>query len=354
MKTKPLKLKYQIFLYMSVSLFIWFVICNIVSEWLYWLEDEKGVEFPLKFYIFINAVQLLLLIFMNIPFMHFLIKHIDRPVQKIISSLNRIADGNYNEKINFESKNEFDEIKDAFNSMSEQLETAQKIKENAENERILLFANMAHDLKTPITSILGYSKALSDRIITDEQKKSEYLATINSKASKMNELIDRLFEYVKLDSTENLLHKENCDIAEILRNCLADVYTEYEEQKIHLEIEIPDSPVIKNVDKVELSRVYTNLLNNVLKHNTPNIRALVKMNEDGTVLIADSGEAFPKTVADSLFMPFVCGDQSRQSKNGSGLGLALAYKIMKKHGGDLRLLTELPGYTKGFSVELKN
>ena len=77
------------------------------------------------------------------------------------------------------------------------------------------------------------------------------------------------------------------------------------------------------------------------------------MDENGTAFFADSGEAVPREVEASLFVPFVSGDKSRQSKNGSGLGLALAYKIMKKHGGDLRLIKNVEGYTKGFLVELK-
>lgn len=351
MKAKTRKLRFQIFLYMVVTLLLWFVIITALSEYLYYIEEKSGVELPFKFYILVNILQAVLLVLMNIPFLRFLIKHVDRPVQKIIASLNRIAEGNYSEKISFESKNEFDEIKDTFNSMAEKLEAAEKIKHKAENERILLFANMAHDLKTPITSIIGFSKALSDGIISDEAKKIEYLATINSKATKMNGLIDRLFEYVKLESTENLLHKEDCDVAEILRNCVADVYAEYEEKRISLEIEIPETPVIKKADKVELSRVYTNLLNNVLKHNQNGIKVLVKMDAEGCVLIADSGEKIPAEVKESLFMPFVSGDKSRQSKNGSGLGLSLASKIMKKHGGTLRLSENIPGYTKGFVAE---
>ena len=353
MKNKSKKLKYQIFLYMAMGLVIWFAIATALSEILYYLEDAWEIDLPIKWYLLLNIIQAGLLVLMNIPFLQFLMKHVDKPVQKIVEALNRLADGKYDEKINFESQNEFDEIKDAFNSMAEKLEAADRIKQNAENERVLLFANMAHDLKTPITSIIGFSKALSDGIIEDEEKKSEYLATINSKALKMNDLIDRLFEYVKLESAENILHKEDCDVAEILRNCIADVYTEYEDKKIQLEIKIPDDAVVKSVDKIELSRVYTNLLNNILKHNSSQINVLVTMDENGTAFFADSGEAVPREVEASLFVPFVSGDKSRQSKNGSGLGLALAYKIMKKHGGDLRLIKNVEGYTKGFLVELK-
>ncbi len=351
------KLKYQIFLYMALGLVIWFVIATALSEILYYLEDVKEIEFPIKWYLLLNAFQAFLLILMNIPFLRFLMKHVDNPVQKIVEALNHLADGKYYEKIEFESHNEFDEIKDAFNSMAEKLEAAEKIKQNAENERVLLFANMAHDLKTPITSIIGFSKALSDGIIEDDEKKVEYLTTINSKAVKMNDLIDRLFEYVKLESADNILHKEKYDVAEILRNCLADVYAEYEDKKIQLEIKIPDKPIIKDVDKIELSRVYTNLLNNILKHNSRGINVLVKMDDDASVLIADSGEPIPPEVQESIFMPFISGDKSRQSKNGSGLGLALAYKIMKKHGGDLVFISDFSasdfsGYTKGFLIKL--
>lgn len=349
---KSRKLRIQIFTYMIAVIVIWFAAVYVLAEYIYFLEDKRGVEFPQRFYITFDCIQAVLLVLMNIPFVRFLIKHIDRPVRKIVDGLNKIADGKYDEKIDFDAKNELDEIKNAFNEMVAKLADAEKIKQNAENERVLLFANMAHDLKMPITSIIGFSKALSDGIIEDEKKQAQCITTINSKALKMNDLIDRLFEYVKLESAENRLHLDFTDVAEVLRNCIADVYTEYEEKNILPEIDIPDEPIIKNADKLELSRVYTNLLSNVIKHNLGSIRVLVRMKADGKVIIADSGEALPYNIAENLFTPFVSGDSFGRNVGGSGLGLSLAYKIMKKHGGDLRFIQgddEVPkGYTKGF------
>lgn len=361
MKTKSHKLKFQIFIYMAAVLLIWFLISSSISELFYYLEEKRNIEFPFRIYILLNVIDMVFLVLMNIPFLRFLIKHIDKPVQKIIGGLNQISGGDYKEKISFDARNELDEIKDAFNDMTEKLEEAESIKQNAENERVLLFANMAHDLKTPITSIIGFSKALSDGIIDDKEKQKQYISTINSKAVKMNDLIDRLFEYVKLESSDNQLHLENVDIAEILRNCIADVYTEYEEKQIQIEIDIPDTAIIKKVDKLELSRVYTNLLNNAIKHNPEGIRVSVFMDSDGNTMISDSGDVLSKELAEKLFTPFVSGDSSRQSSNGSGLGLALAYKIMKKHGGDISFCqnNEFPdcliipaGYTKAFVVTI--
>ena len=341
---------------MTIGLLLWFITGSILAEILYYFEDKRGFEFPFKFYIILDFFQAVLLVLINIPFCLFLIRYVDKPVQKIIKGLNLISTGTYSERIDFSSGNELDEIKIAFNDMAEKLIEAEKIKQNAENERVLLFANMAHDLKTPITSIIGFSKALSDGIIDSEEKKKEYISTINLKAVKMNDLIDRLFEYVKLESSENQLRKEDFDIAEILRNCIADVYAEYEDKNIQLELDIPDTPIIKNVDKIELARVYTNILNNAIKHNPSGICVYVKMEFDGKTLIADSGKHISEELAEKLFIPFVSGDSSRRSSNGSGLGLSLAKKIIEKHGGDLSFTQDeyaVPaGYVKAFIVDL--
>ena len=236
-----------------------------------------------------------------------------------------------------------------------QLDKTEKIKEKAEEERLMLFANMAHDLKTPISSIIGYSKTLAGGIITDESKKIEYLNTIFSKAVRMNDLIDRLFEYVKLESPENILHKKNVDIAELLRKSVGNVYTDFEEAGINLEAEIPEKPIFKEVDPLEIDRVFTNLLNNARKHNPAETTVSIFMNEKGKVTIADNGTPIASEVQKHLFKPSVSGDESRTSKNGSGLGLALAYKIMQKHGGKLSLVSPCicnqTKFTKAFVVE---
>lgn len=158
MKNKNRKLKFQIFKYMAVIFSIWFILTSFFWEILYYLEEKHGMDFSSKTYILVSIIQILLLVVMNIPFLRFLMNHVDKPVQKIIGSLNKIAEGNYGGKI-------------------------------------------------------------------------------------------------------------------------------------------------------------------------------------------------PAEVKDSLFMPFVSGDKFRSSKNGSGLGLSLAYKIMKKHDGSLRLEENVPGYTKGFVAE---
>lgn len=350
-KLKGLKsLKSQIILFMAAGVLVWFLIVESLNEYM-WLQEELGkitvTNGTLTIFVIIQA---LLFIIINIPFMIFMIKHIDKPVQKIVQGLRKIKSSDFSEKIDFKSNNEFDEIKNEFNKMSEELEKSSKLREEVENQKNLLFANMTHDLKTPITTIQGYSKALLDGIVETSEKQSNYISTIYSKSLLMNDLIDRLFEYVKINSNLNVLNRENVDVAELLRNCLSSVYTEYEERNIELSIEIPEEPVILNIDAVEVKRVFNNILMNVLLHNKPSIKVLVQMDQSGNIIVADSGEKISTAVEENMFQPFVKGDDSRKSGKGSGLGLSLSQKIMEKHGGKLVYLKEFPGYTKAFSI----
>ena len=85
MKANLKKLKYQIFLYMALGFALWFLFSTAISEWIYYLEDQRGIEFPFRFYIMLDIIQGVLLILINIPFLRFLIKHVDMPVQKIVT-----------------------------------------------------------------------------------------------------------------------------------------------------------------------------------------------------------------------------------------------------------------------------
>lgn len=343
-------LKIQICLFMTANVLVWFLIANGINEYIWYKEELGELVITNGLFTLLSVVQALLFIIINLPFLFFLINHIDKPVQKIVKGLRKIKSEKFDERIDFNSGNEFDEIKNEINIMSEELKKNATFRAEAENQKTLLFANMAHDLKTPITSIQGFSKALCDDVVESLEKRAEYINTIYSKSKAMNDLIDRLFEYVKINSDLNALNLQDTDVAELLRNCVSEVYTEFEERGIRLEIHIPETPVIKPVDKVELRRVYANILTNVIVHNDGAIRCLIRMDGRGNAIIADSGNAIPQKYAEQIFQPFAKGYFSRKSGCGSGLGLSLSKKIMEKHGGDLFYLDRYENYAKAFSV----
>lgn len=220
-----------------------------------------------------------------------------------------------------------------------------------DKERNLLLSDIAHDIKTPITTLCSYSKALLDDLVQGE-KRQEYLDAIYHKAMRMNELITLLFEYVKMDSTGFMLHMEECDLGDILRECTAALYTDFEERKMMLQVEIPEISTPYNADKVQIARAINNLLTNAVWYGREGGRVLVQL-EEYTITVADDGQEIDKELAEHIFVPFTRGDKARSTEGGSGLGLSIALRIVEMHGGELRLNCNYGhGYTKAFQIIL--
>ena len=220
-----------------------------------------------------------------------------------------------------------------------------------DREKNLLLSDIAHDIKTPITTLCSYSKALSDELVQGE-KRQEYLDAIYRKSMRMNELITLLFEYVKMDSTGFMLHKEECDLGDILRECTAALYTDFEERKMILQAMIPEISTPYSADKVQIARAINNLLANAARYGRESGRVLVKL-EEYTITVADDGQEIDQELARHIFDPFTRGDKARSTDGGSGLGLSIAFKIVEMHGGELRLNRDYGhGYTKAFQIIL--
>ncbi len=226
-----------------------------------------------------------------------------------------------------------------------------------DRKRSLMISDIAHDLKTPITTISGYAQAISEGVVKEPEKQKEYLEAITRKSNQMNELIQLLYEYVKLDSEGFVLKKEKTDIGEFLREAVAAVYADMETHQVELDLDIPEEKIYYDLDRMEFGRAVNNILNNALQHNPSGIRLVIQMRRMGDgnwkIIIGDSGVAIPTEIAQNIFDPFVLGDASRNSRNGSGLGTSISYKIVAMHGWDLDLEQRpTPEYTKAFIITL--
>lgn len=220
-----------------------------------------------------------------------------------------------------------------------------------DKQRNLLLSDIAHDIKTPLTTLCGYSKALSDGVVEGE-KQREYLEAIHEKSLRMDELLTLLFEYVKMDSSGFELHREKGELGELLRECIAALYTDFEEKDITLVIEISEEPVFCQMDKVQMTRAITNLLNNSIRYGKEGGRVMVRL-EDSVITVSDDGMEIDKEFSEHIFEPFSRADGARSTSGGSGLGLSIAHKIVQMHGGELRLRLDYgQGYTKAFQIWL--
>nr|MCR5213439.1 HAMP domain-containing histidine kinase [Eubacterium sp.] len=176
--------------------------------------------------------------------------------------------------------------------------------------------------------------------VVDDSKKDEYLEAIQRKTGRMNELITLLFDYVRLGSEGFKLNKEKIDICELVREVAASEYSDVEDDGMQMEVDIPEKVCFVEADKIQLSRVITNLITNARRHNAKgtDIGIFVVIDDDIRIFVADNGQAIPEEKVETLFDPFVMGDKSRNSKGGSGLGLSIVKKIVDMHGFRIRLV----------------
>ena len=248
------------------------------------------------------------------------------------------------------------------------LEAAERKKLDEYNQRRnLMLSDIAHDLRTPITTVSGYAKALADGMVPKERV-PEYLDSIQKKSERMNELISLLFDYVRLDSDGFKLAKEKTDVCELLRETAAVLYQDVEDKGDTFDIDIPEEAIVLELDRMQFSRVISNLITNAVKHNESGteIGLFVRNREDEDIriIVADTGKMIPDDKKDTIFDPFVMGDESRQSKGGSGLGLSIARKVVEMHGSKIRLLQgdevkklgikteEGASFTKAFEIRI--
>ena len=240
----------------------------------------------------------------------------------------------------------------------------QEIRERYERARNLMLSDIAHDLRTPITTIGGYAKALNDGLVTSEEKRTEYLDAIQNKSERMSDLITLLFDYVRLDSENYTLRLEKIDITELLRENAALLYADVEEKGMEFEIDIPEEPMEISVDRLQISRVITNLINNALKHNQAGTTIRLQMrcitdagkkkqSERYQIIVSDNGIMIPPLAAEHIFEPFFMADASRESKGGSGLGLSIAKKIVEMHGWTIELLQDFERQEKSFVINIR-
>lgn len=236
----------------------------------------------------------------------------------------------------------YKEMSENLRRTAEELEKQNREKTRLEESKKQMLADISHDLKTPITTIQGYSKALYEGVVKDEEHTKKYLKYIYDKSIRVTSLIDELFMYSKLDSPNVPFQKVYNDICEFYRGVIAEHYDLFEEKEMEIDIDIPDEKMTYSFDQKLLYRALSNLLQNTIKYNPVNTEIYLQLyqREDHLIIeIGDDGVGIHEEIAQSLFDPFVRGDKSRVTDGGSGLGLAITKKIIELHNGCIKVDT---------------
>lgn len=239
------------------------------------------------------------------------------------------------------------EINELIYSHNQEL-SRQKRLEQANKE---LLTSLSHDVRTPLTSLLGYLDALESDIV-DDGEKEEYIKIARKKAYDLKRLIDTLFDWFKIDSKELKLIMQDTDICELTKEIVIDWLPTLEQKEITPEIEIPDEEWILELDTSAYKRMVSNLIQNAVEHSScSHLKVAAKQNNGIiSIIVKDNGIGIGKDKLPQVFERLYKGDTSR-SRQGSGLGLSIVKELAKIHGGRVTAQSNIGEYTE-FTIEL--
>ncbi|WP_334075391.1 MULTISPECIES: HAMP domain-containing sensor histidine kinase [Paenibacillus] len=267
-------------------------------------------------------------------------KRITGPLEQIAGAMGEMRQGRFEERLDIQATDEFARVERYFNALAESLQQAEAENRHLQESKRRMLVDLSHDLKTPVTSILGYAKALQLEMIDDETDRMKALQLIYNKSIQVASMIDDIFELSKLDSPDFPLRAAPGDLAELLRETVADYYDQFEERKFVLNLDIPAVQVTVAYNAGLLRRAVSNLLSNALRYNPPGTEMTVRLTDFGAMVrleVIDNGVGISDALKAVIFEPFVRGDSTRKGDGGTGLGLSITKQIMERHGGELRL-----------------
>ena len=280
-------------------------------------------------------------------FVYFISKRITKPLSELTSAAKSIAGGDFKRRVKLDTENEFSELGDTFNNMADSIE-------QLENMRSSFIANVSHDLRTPMTTIIGFVEGIMDGTIPEE-KRQWYLSIVLDESRRLSRIVTDLLDLSKLEQGSFNIEPREFDINELMRLSIIKFEKRITEKNISLTVGFESENLRVNADKDAIQRVITNLFDNAIKF-TPeggfiDVNTGVKEGR-AFVSIQNSGMGIEKKDLMHIFDRFYKSDKSRSlDKNGAGLGLYIVKSIIQAHGEKVWAESE-PGEFTRFSFTL--
>jgi len=304
-----------------------------------------------------SRLPLFLVIFLCICVIIHLLKKLSRvreQIQLIEEALVDIKNGNLNRRVLARENDMTKTISYGINEIVAGFQKRLAACKQSEQSYKRLMTSLSHDVRTPLTSLIGYLEAIQNKMVSGAEK-DEYIAVALDKAHHLKNFVDSLFEWVKLDAGEQRFQYENCDLNEISRNILADWIPVLEEKQFTYKIDIPETEYIIRMDNSAYSRILDNLFRNVIEHSGGNEVSFIISEDErqARIYVSDNGTGIPEKDLPHIFERLYRADESRRG-NGSGLGLSIVKELVVVHGGSVCAEVPPEGGTRFTIVLPKN
>lgn len=260
-------------------------------------------------------------------------------IEYISSSIDEISKGNLNYELEMKGEDELSIVANQINLMEKSiLNMIEKERQNEKMQRELI-TNISHDLKTPLTIILGYLDIIRTKAYKSKDEEEKYIETTYEKALLLQKMVLKLFELVKLSDKEIILNKSGVNINKLLRQVITDYAPIADGKNINIEYKNSQSTIILNVDLDKICRVFNNLLSNAIKYSEENENIIVTLEEDSAgaiISFRNKCRNINEEDLDKLFIRFYRGDKARNSSvEGSGIGLSIVKRIIDLHNSNI-------------------
>ena len=275
------------------------------------------------------------------------IKRIVKDMTYISDRIIDIADGKSDEKIIIERQDEIGEIAGRINEMTEQINQLITSERDALQSNKDLIACVAHDLRTPITSVKGYLDLALDTKHYDLEQRQKYVRIAQTKANRLEYLIHDLFNYTKLTSGEITLHRSKIDLVQLVEQMVEEFYPLFQEEELECTTKYNISYLEMNMDGELIARAVQNLLSNAIKYGKDGKHVYVELEcleQEVQIRVTNYGLVIPEESIKHLFDKFYRVERSRNVKTGgTGLGLNIAQEIVHLHGGRILVTSGASG-----------
>lgn len=279
-------------------------------------------------------------------------------IRKLRRSIQQVTSGNYGVQCEVEYDDELGSLAANINVLSKTLlakeKESEKLKEkeraaldierNAERQKNELITNVAHDLRTPLTTIVGYLELIKDDTALSKEDVHKYSGIAYEKSIRLQEMMDDLFEFTKLDNTDIKLNKSMINLSGLIMQMTDEFYPSFKDCNITPIMNLPEEDIYVQGDGQLLARVFDNLISNALKYGYHNTDLKIEVSGDekyATVKVINHGDTIAPEDLPLLFNKFYRTDSSRNSKTGgTGLGLAITKNIVDLHHGDISVTSD--------------